>query len=63
VTDSDPPPESPVLEGDLIDPVPAPPAEDAEIIDADVVDEPPETVPEYVVVAEPAFEGDDPAAY
>jgi hypothetical protein len=62
VTDSDPPPESPVLEGDLIDPVPAPPAVDAEIIDADVVDdEPLETVPEYVVVAEPSFEGDDPA--
>jgi len=60
VTDSDPP-EPPVLEGDLIDPVP-PPVAEPEIIDADVIDdEPAETVPEYVVVAEPSLDEDDPA--
>jgi len=60
VTDCDPP-EPPVLEGDLIDPVP-PPVVEPEIIDADVIDdEPAETVPEYVVVAEPSLDEDDPA--
>jgi hypothetical protein len=60
VTDSDPS-EPPVLEGDLIDPAP-PPVVEPEIIDADVIDdEPAETVPEYVVVAEPVLDEDDPA--